>query len=71
MNEELLSPEVRRETGAEVMTVAEAKKKGFGGLPDFGPNVRLVFVESREAKFVQARLEGSHIVSGFKVHEIG
>lgn len=71
MNEELLSAEVRRETEAEVMTVAEARKKGFGGLPDFGPNVKLIAVKSRDAGFIQARLEGSNIVSGFRAHQIG
>ncbi|NUP05789.1 MAG: hypothetical protein HOW73_06990 [Polyangiaceae bacterium] len=68
--DELLSAEVKKETNAQVMTVAEAKKVGFGGLPDLGPNVRLIAVAKRDGGWIQKVLEASHIVSGFRVHHV-
>jgi hypothetical protein len=66
----LLSPEILNETKAQVMTVAEAKAVGFGGLPDLGPNVRLIAINKRDAQWIQRALERSDIVSGFKIHEV-
>ena len=66
----LLSPEIIKETKARVMTIAEAKAVGFGGLPDLGPNVRLIAINSRDSQWIQRALERSEIVSGFKVHEV-
>lgn len=68
--EELISAEVQKETNAQVMTVAQARKVGFGGLPDLGPNVRLIAVASRDQSFIQKRLEGSNAVAGFRVHHV-
>lgn len=68
--ETLLSAEVKRETQAQVMTVAEAKKVGFSGLPDLGPHVRLIAVAKRDAAWITKVLEGSNDVSGFKVHHV-
>jgi len=66
----LLSPEIIKETKAQVMTIAEAKAVGFGGLPDMGPNVRLIAINKRDSQWIQRALERSEIVSGFKVHEV-
>lgn len=66
----LLSEEVKRETSAQVMTVAEARQVGFGGLPDLGPNVRLIAVAKRDAGWITKVLEASNDVSGFKVHHV-
>ena len=46
----LLSQEILRETNAQVMTMDEARKVGFMGLPDpEGKQVRLVAVAKRDA----------------------
>ena len=68
--DELLSAEVKKETNAQVMTVAEAKKVGFSGLPDLGPNVRLIAVAKRDSGWIQKVLEASHIVGGFRMHHV-
>lgn len=66
----LISDEIKKETKAQVMTVAEAKAVGFAGLPDLGPNVRLIAVAKRDGQWIQRALERSEIVSGFKIHEV-
>ncbi len=66
----LLSPEIMKETKAQVMTVTEAQKVGFAGLPDLGPNVRLIAVAAKDGQWIQRALERSDIVGGFKVHEV-
>lgn len=68
--DELLSDEVKRETQAQVMTIAEAKKVGFGGMPDLGPNVRLIAVAKRDTNWIQKVLEASHVVAAFRVHHV-
>jgi hypothetical protein len=69
-SDDLLSDEVKRETNAQVMTVAEAKQVGFGGLPDLGPNVRLIAVNQRDHKWILKVMEASHVVQRFNVHHI-
>lgn len=68
--DDLLSAEVKKETNAQVMTIAEAKKVGFSGLPDLGPNVRLIAVANRDAGWIQKVLEASNVVAGFRVHHV-
>ena len=70
---ELLSEEILRETQAQVMTLAEARQVGFGGLPEppAGAEVRLIAVAGSGAKWVQRRLEALESVAGFRVHEVG
>lgn len=68
--EELLSAEAKSETHAQVMTVAEAKAMGFGGLPNLGPNVRLIAVNRRDAAWISKILEGSNDVAAFNVHDV-
>ncbi len=66
----VLSPEILKETQAQLMTVQEAKKVGFGGLPDLGPNVRLVAVAKRDSNWIYRTLESSPDVAAFKMHEV-
>jgi len=70
LDDELISPEVIRETNAQVMTVEQARKVGFGGLPDLGPNVRLIAVAKRDANFIMKRLEASNVVANFRAHQV-
>lgn len=65
----LLSSEMIEETKAQVLTVAEAARVGFSGVPD-DPQVRLVLVESNEARFVQAAIERAADVTGYQIHEV-
>ena len=67
----LLSPEVLKETQAQVMTLEEASALGFQGArqSEHG-EVRLVAVAPRDARFVQSRLESSHAVASFRAHEV-
>jgi hypothetical protein len=70
---ELLSQETLKETQAQVMTLDEAGKVGFGGLPapPAGVDVRLIAVAKRDAGWVQKRLDANEGVAGYKVHEVG
>ncbi len=68
--EDLLSAEAKSETNAQVMTVAEAKGAGFAGLPDLGPDVRLIAVNRRDGGWIRNILEASPVVSGFNVHDV-
>jgi hypothetical protein len=69
---ELLSAETIRSTQAQIMTLAEAKKVGFGGLPDPPPGkeVRLIAVAKRDANWIHRALETSEVVAGFRMHEV-
>ena len=66
----LLSAEVIKETNAQVMTVEQAKAVGFGGLPNLGPDVRLIAVAKRDGGWIQKVLEASPAVSGFRIHHV-
>lgn len=68
--DELISPEVQRETNAQVMTAAEAERVGFAGLPDGGPNVRFIAVADRDAPWLHRLLETSELVGTFKTHHV-
>lgn len=69
---DLLSAETIRSTSAQIMTLEEAKKVGFGGLPDPPPGkqVRLIAVSRRDAAWIHRALETSEAVGGFHVHEV-
>jgi hypothetical protein len=69
---ELLSAETVRATAAQVMTLDEAQKVGFGGLPapPPGKDVRLVAVAWRDRSWIHRALETSEAVAGFHVHEV-
>jgi hypothetical protein len=64
----LLSQEVLQETGAEVLTPAQAAARGFSPIQADaqGREVRLIVVPSRDAQFVQRRLEANHAVVAFR-----
>jgi hypothetical protein len=68
----LLSAETIRDTQAQMMTLAEAKKVGFGGLPDPPPGteMRIIAVARRDARRILNTLERSEIVGQFRVHEV-
>ncbi|MCB9584746.1 MAG: hypothetical protein H6718_05085 [Polyangiaceae bacterium] len=70
--DELFTQETLDETGAKVMTLAQAEQSGLSGFkPAEHPGeLRLVMCDDREARFVHMRLEGSGIVSSFRGHEI-
>ncbi len=68
----LISPDTARESNAQIMTPAEARKVGFAGLPDFGDKeVRLVAVAKRDAPWIQRILETSDVAGSYKVHDVG
>lgn len=69
-DDDILSAEVQKETNAQVMTIEQAKKVGFSGLPDLGPNVRLIAVAKRDAPWIQKRLEAANAVAQFRVHHV-
>jgi hypothetical protein len=68
----ILSEEVQKETGAQVLTMEAARARGFTvtGADDGGLELRVVAVPERERRFVQARLEASAAVASFTVHEV-
>ncbi len=69
----ILSAETLRETQAQVMTLDEAKKVGFSGLPEPPADrvVCLIAVSKRDAQWIQRALETNETVGGFRVHEVG
>jgi len=68
----LLSPEILKETGAQVMTLDEARKVGFAGLaePPGGKVVRLIAVKKRDAPWIHRTLETNEGVGGFQMHDV-
>jgi hypothetical protein len=68
----LLSEEVLRETGAQVMTPEEARAVGFSrARPEAGGHEqRLIAVAPRDVQFVQRRLEANDAVLSFRLHEV-
>jgi hypothetical protein len=68
----LLTPDVKRETQAKMMTFEEAKKAGFAGLPtpQGHGEARLIMVGARDGKWIHRLLENTEMVAGFRVHEV-
>ncbi|MFO0587038.1 MAG: hypothetical protein U0441_05860 [Polyangiaceae bacterium] len=68
----ILTEETVRSTQAQIMTLDDAKKVGFGGLPPAPPGreVRLIAVARRDARWIQRALESSEAVGVFNVHEV-
>jgi hypothetical protein len=67
-----LSEELCRETQAQVMTLDDARKVGFQGLPDppAGREVRLVAIGRTNARWLQQSLEANPDVESFRVHDV-
>ncbi|EYF06338.1 hypothetical protein [Chondromyces apiculatus] len=70
--EDLLSAETRKETGAQIMSIEEAKAVGFSGLAPLEGvgEVRLIAVRRSDAPWVHRSLEGSDVVASFRVHDV-
>lgn len=68
----VLSDELKKETGAVEMSVAEAEQLGFAGLPDAvkAASPRLIAVTPSEAGYIRHRLENDPAVHEFRVHEV-
>ncbi len=68
----ILSAETLRETQAQVMTFADAKKVGFSGLPDppSDHEVRLIAVAKRDAPWIQRALETNEAVGQFRMFDV-
>jgi hypothetical protein len=68
----LLTEETKRETSAQIMTIDDAKKVGFGGIPDDpeGRERRLIAVAARDARWIQRALEANDAVASFRIHEV-
>ena len=68
----LLTAETQRETQAQVMTLDEAKKVGFGGLPapPADHEVRFIAVAKRDASWVHRALEGNEAVANFRMFDV-
>ncbi len=69
----ILSPEVLAETGAQMMTPAEAAFVGLEGIPD-DPEGRtrvLVACQPADERLISTRLEAHEGVASFKLHVLG
>ena len=67
----ILTEETKRETGAQVMTLDEARKVGFQGITDAeGHEVRLIAVAKRDAPWVHRALETNEVVASFRMHDV-
>jgi hypothetical protein len=69
---ELVSEETLRDTGAQLMTVDEARAVGFEGVQadPQGREVRFVAVRERDAQRFHRVFEGHAAVAGYKMHEV-
>lgn len=68
----VLSDELKQETGAVEMSVAEAEQLGFGGLPDEvkAASPRLIAVNPSEASYIRHKLENDPAVHQFRMHDV-
>jgi len=68
----LLTQETQRETNAQVMTIDDARKVGFQGVPDppQDKEVRLIAVARRDAPWIHRVLETNVAVGAFRTYEI-
>lgn len=68
----VLPDDLKKETGAVEMSVAEAEQLGFGGLPDEvkAASPRLIAVQETEASYIRHRLENDPAVHQFRVHDV-
>ena len=71
--EQIIPAQTLKETQAQIMTVAETKAVGFGGIPDSvdAASLRLVAVAARDAPWIARALEQSDAVKAFNVHDVG
>ncbi len=69
----LLSDEALRDTGAQVMTTAEARAVGFAQAPEAkaGEQVRIIAVSARDAQWLHRIIERSPMVTSYRVQEAG
>ena len=68
--DELLSLEALETTHAQVMTPEDAERVGFAGIPN-DPRPRLfIACAAADGGLVRNRLEGSHAVSAYNIHEV-
>lgn len=67
----LLTPQTQRDTKAQVMTLDEARKVGFGDLPDpQGKEVRLIAVAKHDASWIHRALETNEAVGDFRMYDV-
>jgi hypothetical protein len=68
----ILTKETLRDTQAQLMTIAEARKVGFQGIPDppAGQEVRLIAVAKRDERRIHTVLETSPEVASFNMYDI-
>ncbi len=68
----LLTAEAQRDTHAQVMTHDDAKKVGFGGLPEppAGREVRFIAVGKRDAAWIHRALESNEAVATFRMFDV-
>jgi hypothetical protein len=71
--DQLLSPDVLQETGAQVFTQAEASFVGFEGLPESESDDPRIFIACKpsDSKFIHTRLEAAAGVARFRLHDVG
>ncbi len=70
--DQVISPEVIEQTGAQVFSQAEADFVGLEGIPDDPEGRERLFIacSPTDARFITTRLEGNEAVAGFKLHEM-
>lgn len=66
----LLTKETLEDTKAQLMTVDEARKVGFDGLPELGADVRIIVVAARDKNRILNNLEASPAAARFSVHDV-
>ena len=71
--ENLLTPNVHEETGAQVMTVEQAAFVGLEGIPDDpqGRARRLIACQASDQRLIASRLDAHAEVAAYKLHVLG
>jgi 1,6-anhydro-N-acetylmuramate kinase len=69
----ILSDEVLELTKAQIMTPEQAQAVGFHGIPEDPEGRKRLFVACTpsHAKLIHSRLEASHLVGAFRLHDVG
>lgn len=71
--ESFISAEMKRETGAQIMTLAEATGAGLSGLkpdPAQKGELRLIAINQRDVPWMHRTLESSPLVGSFRMHDV-
>jgi hypothetical protein len=66
-----MSEEAMNEAQAQVMTRAEAERKGLDGLPEVEGDVRYVLTRASSKNWVERAIDADPNIRGYQVYDVG